>query len=126
MKDLIHVTPLLLKQLHNNSVIVTGLNKDFLALVCNVAGMQFYDIKEIKKFIEVDQKVELKREAKNEYDTLAVAVYLKDTQIGHLPRTKNETIARLMDGGKQFYGTIIGIEDNGVNQTIEINIYLID
>ncbi|MBR2047910.1 MAG: HIRAN domain-containing protein [Oscillospiraceae bacterium] len=82
-----------------------------LVLKTGLAGIQYY-IRD-----EADQKaldarkpgdeLLLYREPDNKFDEWAVAIYRNESdQIGFLTRFKNETIARLMDAGKQFVAVV--------------------
>lgn len=80
-------------------------------LETSIAGMGFHvkDDAEQDNLKKLTPGTELKlfREPKNEYDQWAVAIYLdEDDLIGYLTRYKNETIARLMDCGKQFKAVV--------------------
>ena len=81
--------------------------KLILVLKTKVVGYQFYieNSEEKEALIDIKPGTELLlyREPENKYDSLAIAVYLTETdKIGFIPRMNNETIARLMDAGKEF------------------------
>ena len=83
--------------------------KKILVLKTGIAGLDYcVDTKseEGKALLESlvpGTELMLFREADNEHDEWAVAVYTReDQQLGHITRYKNETIARLMDRGKRF------------------------
>lgn len=76
-----------------------------------IAGMSFHveGEQEEQNLEELVPGTELKlyREADNEFDEWAVAVYYgEDDLIGYITRYKNETIARLMDCGKKFIAIV--------------------
>ena len=76
-----------------------------------IAGMNFHVEGEQEKqnLEELVPGTELKlyREADNEFDEWAVAVYYgEEDLIGYITRYKNETIARLMDCGKKFIAIV--------------------
>ena len=78
-----------------------------LALKTGIAGVQFYIESEEEQAaldaLTPGTELLLYREADNQHDEWAVAVYRnKEDKIGFLSRFKNETIARLMDAGKRF------------------------
>ena len=76
-----------------------------------IAGMNFHvegeqDFHNLEALVP-GTELKLYREAENEFDEWAVAVYLgEDDLIGYITRYKNETIARLMDCGKKFIAIV--------------------
>lgn len=92
--------------------------KLLLVLKTGIAGMQFHVDEEseegrsIVNKLKPGEELRLFREADNDYDKWAIAVYTKDDeQIGYVTRFKNETIARLMDAGKRFIAYIDDLDD---------------
>ena len=83
--------------------------KLILVLKTGIAGLGYYvdrDFPEGKALFETlhpGTELQLFREADNKSDDWAIAVYTKaNEKLGYIARFKNETIARLMDSGKQF------------------------
>ena len=76
-----------------------------------IAGMNFHvegeqDEQNLDELIP-GTELELYRDAENEFDEWAVAVYYgEDDLLGYITRYKNETIARLMDCGKKFIAIV--------------------
>ncbi len=93
-----------------------------------VAGTGYVDnIAEIAAELNVDDRVSLFREPKNEIDPLAIVV--KDGQnrkIGYVPRADNAILARLLDAGKRIFGKIRRKERVKNWFKIEIDIFLDD
>ncbi|QXE20677.1 HIRAN domain-containing protein [Clostridium sp. 001] len=76
-----------------------------------IAGLNYYEAHSIEDELNVEDKLLLKRESKNQYDNLAIEIYdAKNRKLGYVPKAKNEVISRLMDGGKLLYGIITEIE----------------
>lgn len=76
-----------------------------------LAGMSFHveDEQEEQNIQSLVPGTELKlyREADNQFDEWAVAVYYgEEDLLGYITRYKNETIARLMDCGKKFIAIV--------------------
>jgi hypothetical protein len=127
MKELIAINSNLLQKLNSGFQLSTVLDQEHLALVCFISGTQFYNLNKVKNKLVKNESLLLKRQADNEYDKLAVAVYINDVQIGHIPRRKNEMLARLMDSGKQFIAKIKNAETAGPSEyEIEIEVFLKD
>lgn len=85
--------------------------QEIKVLETSIAGMGFHveNSEEQENLQKLKPGTELKlfREPENEFDQWAVAIYYgDDDQIGYLTRYKNETIARLMDCGKQFKAVV--------------------
>jgi hypothetical protein len=55
-----------------------------------------------------------------------VALHWKAKKIGYIPRDQNEVIARLMDAGKQFKGTLTDIDYTNDWNGLEVDIFLKD
>lgn len=125
-RSLIKVNSSLLSALSKGSISVRVMPKDILVLECLIAGTSFRKLKHVEPSLAAEVRLSLKREADNEYDEFAVALYFEKDKIGYIPREKNETIARLYDAGKCFYATIKAKEWEGNWLKIEIKIYLKD
>ena len=118
----------LIQLLFQNQGNVVANQSDILSLECIIAGTTFIkNINEIDQKLEEGQVLDLKREANNKYDSLAIAIYTIDgDKIGYIPRDRNETLARLMDGGKWFYARVEEKERKGGWLKIDIQVYLKD
>lgn len=81
--------------------------KDIFLIELNVAGLDYIDnIDEIFSKIEVGDRLDLFREATNEYDKHAILVKYHGEKIGYVPRKDNYVLSKLMDGGKHLYGIV--------------------
>lgn len=60
------------------------------------------DINEVAPLINESTVLRLLRDPKNEYDDMAIGVFLDKTRIGWVPMELNLIISRLMDAGKAF------------------------
>jgi hypothetical protein len=123
---MIKLSPSLLAGLAKGGMTIHVLEKDHLALETVVAGTSFRKLDQIEPLLEKQVKLDLKREGKNEYDQFAVSLSFDKHKIGYIPKTKNETIARLMDAGKHFYATLEAKEWEGNWLRLEIKVYLKD
>ena len=91
--------------------------KDIFLIELNVAGLDYIDnIDEILSKIEVGDRLDLFREATNEYDKHAILVKYNGEKIGYVPRKDNYILSKLMDGGKHLYGVI---DSFGVDEIYE-------
>lgn len=125
-RSLIKVNPSLLEALSKGGISINVMPKDILVLECLVAGTSFRKLKQVEPSLSTEVKLKIKREANNEYDEFAVALYFEKEKIGYIPRDKNEVIARLMDAGKAFYASIKAKEWEGNWLKIEVKVYLRD
>jgi hypothetical protein len=118
----------LIQLLFQNQGNVVANQNDILSLECVVAGTTFIkNINKIDQTLEEGQVLDLKREADNIYDSLAIAIYtIEGSKIGYIPRDRNETLARLMDGAKWFYARVEEKERKGGWLKIDIQVYLKD
>ncbi len=91
--------------------------KDIFLIEVPVAGLDYIDdIDEIFNELEVNARLELFREVKNEYDKHAILVKYNGQKIGYVPRKDNYVLSKLMDGGKQLYGVV---ESFGIDEVYE-------
>ena len=91
--------------------------KDIFLIELYVAGLDYIEnIDEILSKIEVGDRLELIREASNEYDKHAILVKYRGEKIGYVPRKDNYVLSKLMDGGKHLYGVI---DSFGVDEVYE-------
>lgn len=99
---------------------------EILSLECVVAGTTFIkNLEDIESKLEKAQHLDLIREPNNEHDNFAIAIYnAQGEKLGYIPKGKNETLARLMDAGKWFYGKVINKTWEGNWLKIDIEIYL--
>jgi hypothetical protein len=125
-ESLIKVNPGLLEALSSHSLQFDVFSKNILVLETIVAGTSFRDLSKVDEHLENQVKIEVKREADNKYDPFAVSLYFDGTKIGYLPKTKNETIARLLDAGKSFFAQLTAKEWEGTWLRLEIKVYLND
>lgn len=125
-QSLIKINAPLLAALSKGALKIDVFSKDILVLECLVAGTSFRKLKEVEPKLDSEVKLDLVREPQNEYDCFAIALHFQKNKIGYIPRDKNEVIARLIDSGKNFYGTIQAKEWEGNWLKIEIKVYLKD
>lgn len=117
----------LLKLVSQGGVSFKAFEEDILALSSIVAGTSYQNLSEIESQIVVNEsKFTLKREPDNEYDKFAILVLLGDKKLGYIPKSKNQTIARLMDAGKEFYAKPTHKEWEGKWLRIDMEVFLKD
>ncbi|MCU7844042.1 MAG: HIRAN domain-containing protein [Candidatus Thiodiazotropha sp. (ex Monitilora ramsayi)] len=64
-----------------------------------LAGYQYHRAAAIWPFLQVGEKLRLKREPCNPHDPYAVAVWFRNEHLGYVPSRENRTLAKLMDQG---------------------------
>ena len=75
-----------------------------------VAGIRFHSYEKQEHEIEEGDVLELRRDADNQYDPNAVAVFRKGAQIGFVEKNNAPAIAAIMDflpGEKQFAAKVV-------------------
>ena len=125
-KDIIKLNSGLLAALSSNTISIEVMPQEILALECIVAGTSFRNLSKVESQLKSEVKIEVKREQGNQYDEFAVALFYENNKIGYLPKIKNETIARLLDAGKQFYAILVTREKEGDWLRLDIKVYLKD
>lgn len=109
---------------------IKSFSEDIRLITLNVAGLEYVDnIDEIFPKIKIGDRLELFREASNEYDYRAILVKYDGEKIGYVPRKDNHVLSNLMDGGKQLYGIVesIGVDEiykNYPSKFIRFKIFL--
>lgn len=116
----------LMAALSKNAISIDILPKEILVLECIVAGTSFRNLTTVEGQLKAEVKIEVKREAGNTFDDFAVALIYEKNKIGYLPKNKNETIARLLDAGKQFYAVLEAKDWEGSWLRLDIKVYLKD
>lgn len=91
-------------------------------LHCYIAGLQYYDVLEIWKDLQIGDFVNLIPEPDNQYDEHAVKVFYKDKQLGYLPRSQNKHVAKILNAGHDAYDARIQslYQDNPMYERVEI------
>src|SRR4051794_40354696 len=97
--SLIKVNPALLALIQGTGTLLP-FARELIVLECHVAGTSYHNLDEIETQLNLNDRLLLIRESENEHDKFAVAIYTsRREKLGYLPRSKNETIARLLDAG---------------------------
>ena len=76
----------------------------------SVAGFFFYDGRTLLEKMKPGDTLTMKPNAENMEDEYAVQLHFKDTMIGHIPRSDNKHIFRLIEQGKDLVCTIREID----------------
>ncbi len=97
---------------------------------CHIAGTFYYEADKVWKHINKKSKIVLEREPTNEYDNLAIIVFLELNnalfKLGYIPRTSNEELAKLMDKKQKLKADVIGIEKENSYSGISLCISLVE
>ncbi len=72
-------------------------------LHCYIAGLQYYEVLEVWKKLEIGQIVQLIPEPQNRYDEYAVIVAFKGKKLGYLPRSQNKAVSQILLAGHDAY-----------------------
>jgi len=76
----------------------------------SVAGFFFYEGRTLLEIMKPGDTLTMKPNAENMEDEYAVQLHFKDTMIGHIPRSDNKHIFRLIEQGKDLVCTIREID----------------
>ena len=76
----------------------------------SVAGFFFYEGPTLLETMKLGDTLTMKPNAENMEDEYAVQLHFKDTMIGHIPRSDNKHIFRLIEQGKDLVCTIREID----------------
>lgn len=99
--------------------------EDIYLTTVPVAGMCFYDVEELLPDIKDGDALILRRNPKNTHDEYAIEVRTVSGQmLGHIPRSENHVLARLMDSGKRLTGMVKGSDDSSHWDGISIKILM--
>lgn len=92
-----------------------------------VAGFRFHKGMELLPLLRQGDLLQLKREANNEHDEFAVALYWQQEMIGYLPAASNEIIARLLDAeALPLIGTITHLNKEAKPwENVAVAVYLL-
>jgi len=87
----------------------------------HVAGVQYSDYQLVN--FKAGDEIELRREPKNPADTNAIAVYVKNTRIGYIPRLHCPRLIGLKRDGAKFSGRVVSFNKNNPSwQAIVISV----
>jgi hypothetical protein len=76
----------------------------------SVAGFYFYKGTELVKSMKPGETLTMNLKLTNPHDKYAVQLYYKEQMIGHIPRSDNKPIFRLIEQGKELVCTIREID----------------
>lgn len=75
-----------------------------------LAGFQHYAGAAFFSLMQAGDRLELQREPDNPYDSQAVRVLWRGSQIGYAPRADNVDLARIMDRGTRVEARILQLQ----------------
>jgi predicted O-linked N-acetylglucosamine transferase (SPINDLY family) len=76
--------------------------------------------KDIVRALGIGDRVQLRADPDNEYDTTAVAVYSDDVHIGFVPKESNSALFAVLMDGAEISAEIVAFE-NSLKPVLEIN-----
>ncbi len=124
--ELIKINPALLALVKGTGSLLP-FARELVVLECQVAGTSNQDLEEIGPQLNLNDRFLLIRESENKYDNFTVAIYTSHREkLGYLPRSKNETKARLLDAGKMIFGVLKSITWVGEWLKMELVVWLVD
>ncbi len=124
--ELIKINPALLALVKGTGSLLP-FARELIVLECQVAGTSYQNIEETEPHLKTNDRFLLIRETENKYDKFAVAIYTSNREkLGYLPRSKNETIARLLDAGKMMFGILRSKQWVDEWLKLELVVWLVD
>jgi hypothetical protein len=124
---LIPLSPGLLSLIQGQDTSLLPFARELVVLECHVAGTSYQDLKEVEPHLTAGCRFILLREAENEFDGFAVAIYTAEKiKLGYLPMNKNETVARLLDAGKMLFALLTEKEWQDEWLKLSVKVYYID
>jgi|SRR5262245_31845483 len=82
---------------------------EIVVQVSLTAGLRYHEAKAVWDQMKVGDTLTLVREPANSYDSNAVRVDWNGHQLGYIPRTENEAIARQIDRGNRLQARIANL-----------------
>ena len=114
MKDLLPLSELtqqLMQRSLQQIAIKLPFAKDIFLIETHIAGLRYYNIKQVTETLQVCDPLQLRREQSNAHDELAIEVFTQtQCKLGYLPRHRNPILARLMDAGKLLIAEVATIQ----------------
>ena len=114
MTELLPMTTLtqqLMQRTLQKTTIALPFAQDIFLLETHVAGLHYYDIKNLHEPLKVTDILQLRREPTNSHDELAIEIFtLSKQKLGYVPRFRNPVLARLMDAGKLLVAEVASIQ----------------
>ncbi len=97
----------LMLQTLQKTAIALPFAQDIFLLETHIAGLRYYDIKNLSMPLQLAYTLMLRREPDNVHDELAIVVLTVTAQkLGYLPKFRNPVLARLMDAGKSLVAEV--------------------
>ncbi len=78
----------------------------------DIAGFSYWDGAIVFNELKIGTQLRLEREADNQYDPKAVAIYFGEAKLGFVPRGCNDAISKLCEAG---YSDIFDVRINRVS-----------
>jgi hypothetical protein len=75
-----------------------------------LAGISYYELKNVYHFLSEGQRLTLRREPSNSYDQNAISIWFHEHKLGFIPKKDNMVIANLMDGYFELTASISKIK----------------
>lgn len=106
-------------------VLPLGKGEKYLLNRFFIAGFQYYEGPSMIRDMEVGEQLQLSERSNNEYDTFAVAILREGVMIGHIPRTDNKHISRLLRQDVDLMCTVAEVNpQNDSWEMLQVEIYL--
>lgn len=121
----IEITRQLMRVSMGDQSSVLPFTEDIYMTTVSVAGMCFYEVEAILQHIKEGDALILRRNPKNKHDAYAIEVRnISGQMLGHIPRSENRILARLMDSGKRLAGLVKNVDGDNRWDGISIKILM--
>jgi hypothetical protein len=124
---MIPVSPGLLALIHGGGSELMLFARELVVLECHVAGTSYLELEDVEPRLKSDDRFFLIREPENEHDAFAVAIYTAEkVKLGYLPKSRNESVARLLDAGKTLFAVLVSKEWQQEWLKLSVKVFYID
>ena len=72
-----------------------------------VVGLQYYKAEALVGSMKVGERLILKREPDNKFDTRAIAIYYHEHKMGYMAKRHNKIISKMLDTGHGNFEAVI-------------------
>ena len=88
-----------------------------------IRGVQYYSYSSVKELLKEGDRLSLKHESENIYDSFAVAVYYEECKLGYLPAYENIVLANMLDAKVELTALVSKLQPNSSYQPIALEVF---
>ncbi len=88
----------------------------------SIAGFTYYDGVLVFDKLKIGRELRLVPEPSNQFDKNAVAIYLKKSKLGYIPRAQNREISKFLNSGYNPFRAFIQMVDSTKNPEEQVRV----